>query len=209
MKRPTSISEALRLARKRYADGGVTPASLARAWTPPEEALGPEASKFVQEYPEEFGKALSDVPEKIYDVVKYPGQILYGEKPYDPDEAVKWAVDASGMMQTGGIGGVAARTGETVLGSGPVRSVKDNRITQLKESAQRIKAGEGSAAEHAELVSQFKPVRSYDAPLAPATYDEMYAALSKDKLDHDLSILKSGSLIPYVPTTSIIENMFL
>ncbi|CAB5219894.1 hypothetical protein UFOVP231_9 [uncultured Caudovirales phage] len=182
MKR-SSISDSLRIARKRYADGGVTPASLARAWTPPEEALNPEASKFVQEYPEKFGEALASAPEKIYDVVKYPGQVLYGEKPYDEDEAVKWAADASGMLQTGGIGGAAARTGETVLGSGPVRLVKDNRITQLKESAQRIKAGEGSAAEHAELVSQFKPVRAYDAPVAPATYDEMYAALSKDKLE--------------------------
>jgi hypothetical protein len=187
MKKSSSISEALRIAkqvkRKRYANGGTTPASLARAWTPPEEALGPEASKFVQEYPEKFGKILAGAPEKIYDVVKYPGQVLYGEKPYDPDEAVKWAVDAAGMAETGGIGGAAARTGEVVLGSGPIRLTQNNRTHQLQESAQRIKAGEGSAAEHAKLVNQFKPVRSYDAPVAPATYDEMHAALSKDKLE--------------------------
>jgi len=60
---------------------------------------------------------------------------------------------------------------------------QNKRVPQLQESAQRIKAGEGSAAEHADLVSQFKPVRAYDAPVAPATYDEMYAALSKDKLE--------------------------
>lgn len=58
-------------------------------------------------------------------------------------------------------------------------SVQNNRISQLQESAQRIKSGEGSAEEHADLVNQYKPVTPYNAPVAPATSDEMAAAFAQ------------------------------
>ena len=60
--------------------------------------------------------------------------------------------------------------------------VQNNRTTQLQESAQRIKSGEGSAEEHANLVNQFKPVSAYSDPVAPATNEAMQNALSKDKV---------------------------
>jgi hypothetical protein len=108
----------------------ITPSSLAKAWTPPEEAIaqnvGPRAGEFMQQYPEKLGAAMAAAPEAIAhhvaDTVMYPGQVLYGERPYDRDEAIKWANDAAGFAMTGGLGGATAKAGETVLGSGPVRT---------------------------------------------------------------------------------------
>ena len=180
MKRP-SISDALRIARKRYADGGgpITPQSLASNISPVEENYDIDSNQ------EAFSQYLQGKFNRAVDLAKMPGDILAGNRSFDPhsDTDLADAFDLAGFAETGGIGGAAARTGETVLGSGPIRLTQNNRTPQLQESAQRIKSGEGSASEHAKLVNQFKPVRSYDAPVAPATYDEMYAALSKDKLE--------------------------
>ena len=93
----------------------ITPSSLAKAWTPPEEAIsenvGPRADEFMQQYPEKLGAAMAAAPEAIahhvINTVMYPGQVLYGERPYDRDEAIKWANDASGMIMTGGLGTAA------------------------------------------------------------------------------------------------------
>jgi hypothetical protein len=58
------------------------------------------------------------------------------------------------------------------------------REPRLWESAQKIKAGQGSHAEHAELVNAIKPVRPYDAPVPPASDTEVVDALSKDKKEN-------------------------
>ena len=55
------------------------------------------------------------------------------------------------------------------------------REERLWPSAQKIKAGEGSRAAHAELVNAIKPVRPYAEPVPPASDDEVQDALSKDK----------------------------
>jgi len=55
------------------------------------------------------------------------------------------------------------------------------REERLWPSAQKIKAGEGSREEHAELVNTIKPVRPYAQPVPPASDEEVYDALSKDK----------------------------
>jgi hypothetical protein len=55
------------------------------------------------------------------------------------------------------------------------------REPALWESARKIKAGEGTHEEHADLVNRVKPVRPYAAPVAPATDQEVYDALDKGK----------------------------
>jgi len=55
------------------------------------------------------------------------------------------------------------------------------RAPELWPSAQRIKAGEGSREEHADLVNRLKPVRPYAEPVPPATDAEVYDALDKGK----------------------------
>lgn len=93
----------------------ITPSSLAKAWTPPEETIaqnvGPRAGEFMQQYPEKLGAAMAAAPETIAhhvaNTVMYPGQVLYGERPYNRDEAIKWANDAAGMIMTGGLGTAA------------------------------------------------------------------------------------------------------
>jgi len=51
----------------------------------------------------------------------------------------------------------------------------------LWPSAQAIKAGTGSREAHAEMVNKIKPVSSYLAPVPPASDEQVYDALTKDK----------------------------
>jgi len=100
------IANALHIAktmrRANYDRGGLTPASLAKAWTPPEEAIeknvGPRAREFMENYPEKLYQGIANVPQaitempgKAYEFMKYPGQLLYGEKTFNPDEAADWS----------------------------------------------------------------------------------------------------------------------
>ena len=152
------VVKALHAARRHFAgdDGSfvdpnnqqvVTPASLARAWTPPEEALGPEASKFVQTYPEKLGAAMAAVPGQMLETAKFPGQVLSGERSFDPhsDEDIQKAVELAMMAQTGGIGGATARAGETVLGSGPVRTFPSTTIKHEGSGIFRVFHGDEPA----------------------------------------------------------------
>jgi hypothetical protein len=100
------IANALHIAkamqRKGYGGGGVTPASLAQAWTPPEDAIqeneGPRYKNFMETYPEKLSQAIAnapnaiaEMPDKAYEFMKYPRQLLYGEKTFDRDEAANWS----------------------------------------------------------------------------------------------------------------------
>lgn len=55
------------------------------------------------------------------------------------------------------------------------------REKALWPSAQAIKAGTGSREAHAEMVNKIKPVSPYDAPVSPASDQQVHDALSKDK----------------------------
>jgi hypothetical protein len=108
----------------------LTPAALARAWTPPEETASPRASEFMQTYPEKIAPGMESAANAASELFKYPGQVLYGERSFDPhsDEDFNKAMSLAMLAQTGGIGGVSARAGETVLGSGPVRKAASNAV---------------------------------------------------------------------------------
>ena len=123
------VKNALRLARHMYATDGFVPPqkltsrTISENWTPPED-VDPRLGKFIAEYPAKMAESIAGIPQAIWDTVKYPGQLLYGEKQFDTDEAVKRAMDISGAAMTGSIPFARAVTGEAVLGSGPIRIVK-------------------------------------------------------------------------------------
>jgi hypothetical protein len=131
---PDGIGQALDVVRREP----MTPAALARAWTPPEESIaanvGPRAAQIMQEYPEKLYSAIGAMPGEMLETAKLPGQVLSGERSFDPhsDEDIHKALNLAAMAQTGGIGGASARAGETVLGSGP--TWKFEPIRKLIES---------------------------------------------------------------------------
>ena len=109
----------------------ITPSSLAKAWTPPEDAigqdLGPKQQNIMQNYPQMLsdkmvgaGQAVADMPGKMLDLAQYPGQVLSGEQTFDPhsDADIQKALDLASMTMFGGIGGAPEGA---VLGSGPIR----------------------------------------------------------------------------------------
>lgn len=104
------------MSRKGYANEGavtegeqapfrpLTARSLGERWTPPEQTIeenvGPKARELMENYPQKLGQAIKNAPNAAYEFVKYPGQLLYGEKEYNPEEAVEW----SGSLATNMLG---------------------------------------------------------------------------------------------------------
>ena len=108
----------------------ITPSSLARSFTPPEDTieqnLGPQQQNIMQNYPQMLsdkmvgaGQAVANMPGKMLDLAKYPGQVMSGEQTFDPhsDADIQKALDLAGMTMSGGIGGAPEGA---VLGSGPI-----------------------------------------------------------------------------------------
>lgn len=116
----------------------VTPKSLAKAWTPPEESIaqnvGPRAAQFMQEYPEKLAAGIAAgiaaAPGEIAHSVKDPfvlaRQAYEGQLPPDyfhSDEGIGRVVNAAGLVQTSAmpfaanVAKEAAQKGETMLGS--------------------------------------------------------------------------------------------
>jgi hypothetical protein len=129
-----------------FADGGSVPypkftsRSIAEKWTPPED-IDPRLSKFIEEYPAKMAEGIANIPQAIWDTVKYPGQLLYGEKQFDTDEAIKRAVDTTGAAMTGSFPFARAAAGEAVLGSGPIQKlmqdVSDQRGLRMGQRVER------------------------------------------------------------------------
>jgi hypothetical protein len=126
----------------------ITPSSLARSWTPPEETIeanyGPRQREIMENYPEALAQAPEAIAHHVANTVMYPGQVLYNEKPYDPAEAVKWADDASGMIMTGGLGTAALipsatkdMSSTTRIFAGPMAKTADlNALDAAKKLAE-------------------------------------------------------------------------
>ena len=57
------------------------------------------------------------------------------------------------------------------------------RVPQLTEGANKLAQGEIDKHEYQRLVNQHKPVHPYESVPAPATHEEMYAALQENKRD--------------------------
>lgn len=95
---------------------------------------------------------------------------------------------ASGQPGGDVFGGDQRGAESSVLNQAPSRiglSFKDvvKRTPELQAAAEKVKAGEMTAAEYAALVDQYKPVEAYaDAPL-PASTEDMQRALTSDKTE--------------------------
>ena len=127
---PTPEDAAVTIARSQP----VTPASLARAWTTPEEAIeagvGPRARTLMETYPVAVSKGIAAMPSAVAHSIQDPFELAHqaatNQLPPDyfhSDEGIGRALNAANLAMTGGLGGVEAATGETVLGAGPVRKV--------------------------------------------------------------------------------------
>lgn len=64
-------------------------------------------------------------------------------------------------------------------------SFKDviKRTPELQAAAEKVKAGEMTAAEYSALVDQYKPVEAYAEVPAPASTEDMQGALTSDKVE--------------------------
>ena len=127
---PTPEDAAVTIARRQP----LTPASLARAWTTPEEAIeadvGPRARTLMETYPVAVSKGIAAMPGAVAHSIQDPFELAHqaatNQLPPDyfhSNEGISRALNAAGLAQTGGLGGASARAGETVLGAGPVRKV--------------------------------------------------------------------------------------
>jgi hypothetical protein len=127
---PSPEDAAVTIARRQP----MTPASLARAWTPPEEAIetnyGPLQREIMETYPEKLGAIMGSVPGAVAHSIQDPFELAHQAATnqllpdyFHSDEGISRALNAVGLAQTGGLGGASARAGETVLGAGPVRKV--------------------------------------------------------------------------------------
>lgn len=69
------------------------------------------------------------------------------------------------------------------------------RTPELQDAAQKLKAGEMTAAEYDALVNKYKPVSAYDEVPEPASVDDMRKALTSDKVERigaPMKELKAG-----------------
>ena len=117
----------------------LTPAEIARRWTPPEDygAQSPAPETMNKDLTwDKLGDALSKYPQHLIDkwtdTVKYPGDITMGNKKFNTDEAIQKSLELSQLAMTGGIGGAAARPGEAIFGSGPIRTIESNLANSTK-----------------------------------------------------------------------------
>lgn len=163
------VAQALKLTNRHgYATDGevddapevITPAALARRFTAPEEA-DPRLEKFQRDYPEAIYSAPGKIADWVSERVALPKQYMTGEKsmyvmdpetgePRISDEAIGNAFDIAGMGMTGGFGGAAAKAGETVLGSGPVRriSLPEGTFEGFKAVPDKIVSPYSQSPEH-------------------------------------------------------------
>ena len=129
---PTPEDAAVTIARRQP----VTPASMARAWTTPEEAisegLSPRARDYMETYPEKFSNSFSSAvagaPEAVVHAVTDPfvlaRQAYEGQLPPDyfhSDEGIGRAFNAAALPMTGSFGlsgavGPTLQEGEAMLG---------------------------------------------------------------------------------------------
>ena len=117
----------------------MTPAEIARRWTPPEDygAQSPAPETMNKDLTwDKLGDALSKYPQHLIDkwtdTVKYPGDITMGNKKFNTDEAIQKSLELSQLAMTGGIGGAAARPGEAIFGSGPIRTTESKLANSTK-----------------------------------------------------------------------------
>jgi hypothetical protein len=144
----------------------------------------------------EFGEVAKTILAKL-------GDILTGaKKQYGEDFVNKYITDvakARDLLTTAYADAMKAQglqpdveftssTGEPVVASARSRIGMDfkdviKRTPELQAAAERVKAGEMTAAEYDKLVNEYKPVEPYTSVPQPAADTELRTALTIDKVD--------------------------
>ncbi|HCA53198.1 MAG TPA: hypothetical protein DEP24_10175, partial [Mycobacterium sp.] len=94
-------------------------------------------------------------------------------------QSIKQFIAQRGVVQPGGE--TLGQADRSRIGMNFKDVVK--RTPELQAAAERVRSGEMSAAEYDALVNEFKPVEPYATTPAPATEEEIRAALTSDKVD--------------------------
>ena len=108
-------------------------------------------------------KAAVDVAKGLADASDLTRQAMQGELPLDyfhSDEGIGRALNAAGIGMAGGVAGVPARAGQTVLGSGPIRNHLETNLGKTKTEPQMSV----KPAERAENLAKFKSENVEDVP---------------------------------------------
>ena len=115
------VDDALHVVREHHADGERVGMDDPRQWL---QFGGQDMERAPAGLPigQAVGTSLGyNTVEGLADATKLANQVMAGEVDPMSDEGIQRALGAAMAAQTGGLGGVSARAGETVLGAGPVR----------------------------------------------------------------------------------------
>jgi hypothetical protein len=125
------VCHALHALRHRYATDGFVNAEDPRQWL---QFGGQDMERAPAGLP--IGQAVGTsvayhTGESLADAAKLANQVQAGEVDPMSDEGIQRAMNAAMAAQTGGLGGVSARAGETVLGAGPIRKAAQDEVSGL------------------------------------------------------------------------------
>lgn len=126
-----SVDDALHVVRERHADGERVGMDDPRQWL---QFGGQDMERAPAGLPigQAAGTSLGyNTVEGLADATKLANQVMAGEVDPVSDEGIQRALGAAMAAQTGGLGGVSARAGETVLGAGPVRKAAQDELSGL------------------------------------------------------------------------------
>lgn len=158
---------------------GAAGPALRRSVVDPETGnvlTGPQTPASALDY---LGAYADLVGGRIRDAATAPARTYRGEIPiFDPntghvsDEALGAGAGIAGLAMTGGIGGVAAKTGEAAFGSGPIRAYHGSPHSFDRFDISKLGAGEGAQAYgHGLYFAENEGVaRSYRDALSPRSY---------------------------------------
>jgi len=208
---PDGVDQALDVVRREP----MTPAALARAWTPPEEAIetnyGPRQRGIMETYPEKLGAIIGGVPGAVAHSVQDPFELAHqaatGQLPPDyfhSDEGIGRALNAAGLAMTGGIGGAPEGA---VLGSGPIRAYHGSPHKFDRFDLSKIGTGEGAQGfGHGLYFAEHEPTaRSYRDALSDTFVGGQPFSIN-DPLHQAASILHGDALGNRAKAISITEN---
>jgi len=125
------VDDALRVVREHHADGERVGMDDPRQWL---QFGGQDMERAPAGLPigQAAGTSLGyNTVEGLADATKLANQVMAGEVDPMSDEGIQRALGAAMAAQTGGLGGVSARAGETVLGAGPVRKAAPDEVSGL------------------------------------------------------------------------------
>ena len=202
-----SVDDALRVVRERHADGERVGMDDPRQWL---QFGGQDVERAPAGLP--IGQAAGTsaayhTVEGLEDATKLANQVMAGEVDPKSEEGIQRAMNAAMVAQTGGLGGVQARAGETVLGSGPIRAYHGSPHQFDRFDMSKIGTGEGAQAYgHGLYLAEHEPTaKFYRDALSDMFVGEKPFNIN-DPLHKASSILHNEALGDRGRAISIVQN---